>query len=908
MWYLRLLVFFFSLYSSHSVFAQREASRWYFGENAGLNFNEGNPSPLLDGKLMTHEGCASISDSNGNLLFYTDGITVWDKTHQIMPNGQGLLGHESSTQSALIVPKTGSHTEYYVFTVNEPEPKDDINYGLNYTLVDLSLNNGYGDVVISKKNIHLITYNPNDPTESHLKCSEKLTAVQHENGTSTWVLTHFGSYFYSFKIDKDGVHESPVKSMTEVEAFPSGYKQNGIGYLKISPDGKKVGIAHSQTNFSTITGPKTPDRQKQTGKILLYDFDTNTGKVSNEQVLLSNKIPYGIEFSPKSSKLYTTVNNYKDDGSPLGSSLYQFDLSSSNIRQSIIDVNTSSNVAGALQLAIDGKIYRAGYAIGASGTSLSVINNPEALGTACNYITNTISLGGRFSALGLPPYVQSLFLLKFEFQNVCLRDETQFTIQGDAPFDSVSWDFGDGRTSNVESPKHVYTQPGEYTVTLTKTIGGTISDPITKTVTIYDAPKTPSNTIEYYQCTNTPNNNGIEKFNLANINSSVSLDTNQIINVFYYKDLQSAEMDTSNLNALPFEYRNTVPDEILIAKVINPISLCYSYAKVKLKVKQALTLDITDLSGCALGDATAEFHLDLKRESIRTQLNLSKDSNIQFYLTENKALLGSNDYLPDNFVSRNNTIYARVENENICYGSGKFDIRIEEFDIAPTQDILLCGTSGKETILYSGITNNPNANYTFEWSTGETTETINVTEDGIYSVRVTNDTGCSATSSITVTKTELPNIQNVKVSNDTVEIIIDGNRSFEYSLDDENNYQASNIFQNVPTGTHTIYVRNINGCGLSSQKVSVLAYPKFFTPNGDSNNDYWQIQGFDSSQLPKEPISIFDRYGSLLAQIEPTSQGWDGSYNGRTLESSDYWFSLTLADGRVVRGHFTLKR
>lgn len=898
-----LLFFFVSMQHAYS---QREASRWYFGNNAGLDFNSGIPTPLLNGKLETHEGCSTISDQNGNLLFYSDGLNVWDKSHRLMPNGTGLFGHESSTQSSIIIPKNIERTQYYIFTVDEPDPDEDDNKGLNYTLIDLTLNNGFGDVVTSEKNIHLVTYNQSNSEELRLKCSEKVSAVQHEDGTSTWVITHFTDSFYAFKVDESGVNTTPVISPSNTDVPTGGYKQNAIGYLKVSPDGKKLAIAHSQVSNSNVSGPKTQSRQS--GKVLLYNFDANTGSVSNEQALLNSKIPYGIEFSPKSTRLYATVNNYKDDGSPLGSSLYQFDLTSSDIKESIQDINSSTNVAGALQLAIDGKIYRAGYSINNSGTSISVINNPEVLGTGCNYVANTISLGGRFSELGLPPYVQSLFLLKFEFQNVCLGDETEFEIQGDAPFDSVTWDFDDGATSNEISPKHTYSAPGEYTVSLTKTIGSTVSDPITKTVIIFDTPKTPSDIVEYYQCTNTPNSNGLEKFNLANINSSVSLDADQIINVFYYNDLPSAELDTTNVNALPMEYKNVVPDELLVAKVLNPISLCYSYAQVKLKVKQTLTLDIANLNGCALDDGTGEFRLDLKRQAIRNDLNLTENSTIQFYLSENKALLGSGDYLPDTFISSTNTIYVRVENENICYGSGTFDIEIEQFDIEPNQDVLLCGTDQEGTTLTSGIKNESNTSYTYLWSTGEMTSTINTTQEGIYFVTVTNDTGCSATSTISVKKTELPGIKNIKVSNDIVEVIMNSNRSFEYSLEYDGNYQQSNIFKNVATGTHMIYVRNIDGCGVISQEVSVLAYPKFFTPNGDQSNDYWQIKGFGSENQINARISIFDRFGNLLAQIDPTSKGWDGNFNGQPLQSSDYWFRVSLADGRLLRGHFTLKR
>src|SRR5690606_7299225 len=109
-----LSVIFFTF---HICIAQNEANIWYFGENAGLDFNSGSPIALLDGQLNTLEGCSTISDSDGNLLFYSDGIKVWNKNHQIMLNGTGLHGHVSSTHSALIIPKPNNSNIYYIFTV-----------------------------------------------------------------------------------------------------------------------------------------------------------------------------------------------------------------------------------------------------------------------------------------------------------------------------------------------------------------------------------------------------------------------------------------------------------------------------------------------------------------------------------------------------------------------------------------------------------------------------------------------------------------------------------------------------------------------------------------------------------------------------------------------------------------------
>ena len=107
---------------------------------------------------------------------------------------------------------------------------------------------------------------------------------------------------------------------------------------------------------------------------------------------------------------------------------------------------------------------------------------------------------------------------------------------------------------------------------------------------------------------------------------------------------------------------------------------------------------------------------------------------------------------------------------------------------------------------------------------------------------------------------------------------------------------------------HSVFVRDKNNCGITEEIVSVIGFPKFFTPNGDGNNDFWQVQGVSSQFQPNSIIYIFDRYGKLLKQISPTDSGWDGTYNGNLMPTNDYWFSVTLEDGRQFSSHFTLKR
>ena len=164
--------------------AQNEGNIWYFGENAGLDFNSGVPVSLSNGMLNTFEGCATISDNNGDLLFYTDGMTVYNRNHTIMPNGTGLLGNSSSTQSGIIVKRPGSNTIYYIFTV---DGVTGLNGGFYYSEIDMALQAGFGDVNINK-NIQLFPF-----------ACEKVTAILHQNGSD---------FFFFFSPDNSGAYHS----------------------------------------------------------------------------------------------------------------------------------------------------------------------------------------------------------------------------------------------------------------------------------------------------------------------------------------------------------------------------------------------------------------------------------------------------------------------------------------------------------------------------------------------------------------------------------------------------------------------------------------------------------------------------------------------------------------------------
>ncbi|MEZ4803818.1 MAG: T9SS type B sorting domain-containing protein [Gelidibacter sp.] len=896
---------------SINCFSQRESANWYFGNFAGLTFNSGSPIPLTNSALNTKEGCATISDENGNLKFYTDGTTVWDRQHHVMPHGENLLGHSSSTESAIIIPKPGNTDAFYIFTIDKPSyflTEDEPIDGVNYSEVDMTLNNGYGDIVVSKKNIHLITYDINDPVQNEYKTSEKITAVTHSDGSSIWVITQFINKFYSFRVDFEGVNHNPVISVVPQAVYPriddEGSNISAIGYLKVSPNGKKIAIAHSST---TLGSPSVGS--KKSGKVLLYDFNNTTGIVTNERTLLADTYPYGVEFSPNSKLLYVTTSNFSSNNQFLDSNLYQFNLDSSNIPASKQSINGSNNVAGALQLAIDGKIYRSGYPLFQQGLKLSVINNPNELGSACNYSHNSIDLAGRTAQLGLPPFVQSIFNFTFDFEYDCFSDMTHFFITSEDPYDSVLWDFGDGETSTLEEPIHVYSQSGTYMVSLSFTINGITQDPIRRQLTIHPLPQVLQTTYELVQCDGLDENadDGFATFNLNLANEPLTLNTSDPVEVFYYHSLEEALEDDTNENAMNPVYINQSQNEILYAKIYLANTKCFNIGKIMLKTTQSVELETYTLEACdAQNNGVATFDLNIVKSQVMNQLNLPNTVEISFHESEQSANIGVYPVALD-YTTISKTLYIRVVSDNVCYGTGVLHLIVLPFAELEDETIEMC-QSDFPIILTTGLSSEDISNYDFFWSTNETTSEISIENSGVYTVTVTdNDLNCEGTKTITVTTNEVPVILSIDVMDGDAAIILESNFGFEFAVDSPI-YQESNQFQDLSPGTHIAYVRDRYNCNTIQQEFQVLGFPKFFTPNDDGSNDFWNVKGLDFNIYPVLRIYIFNRYGKLISEFNPnTSQGWSGKFNNKLLPSDDYWYYLKIPNGKVYRGHFALK-
>lgn len=420
-----------------SVFAQKEGNIWYFGYNAGIDFNSGSPVALTNSAMYTWEGCASISDLDGNILFYTNGIKVWNANHETMVNGFGLQGHDSSTQSAVIVKKPGPNLIYLIFTV------DAFGYenGFMYTEVDMALDGGLG-AVNENKNIAVVT-----PT------AEKIIAIQHENMMDHWIVVHKtnSDEFHSYLLNDSGLETTPVISNIG-PATTSGF--GAIGYMRASFDGNRIAMADP-------------------GETGIYDFDNATGELSNHILIIRGS--YGLEFSHDANLLYASAEGGDGD-------IYQYDLlagTNEEIADSETLIGSGIGYGGAIQMGPDERIYHAGW----NSEYLGVIENPNSVGIECNYSTEGFFMDGKVTGIGLPNFKNSILNeAAFSYDYLCLGDSTEFYLHN-TDVDSVLWDFGDvdsGLSNNSKNlnPNHYYSESGFYEVSLISYLEDTFNDTI----------------------------------------------------------------------------------------------------------------------------------------------------------------------------------------------------------------------------------------------------------------------------------------------------------------------------------------------------------------------------------------------------------------------------------------------
>ncbi len=289
--------------------AQLQYKWWYFGKEAAVEFyTGGQPKVYTKGSMNALEGCASISDPNtGNLLFYSDGIHVYNQLNDTMPNGFGLRGNQSASSSALIAPVPGKKDKYYLFTT----PAHPL-IGTWYSVVDMTLDNGLGDVDTAQKNISLSTIASND----------RMAAVVHANKQDYWILIQNDSNWniHAFLVQSTGVSSTPV--ISQVTPPSSSAPTSGhYGCLQVSPDGKTL-VATAGTRDN----------------LMLFDFNDSTGVLTKQRSVTDAtvfKLIYGAEFSPDSKLLYVASRF-------AGGSIFQLDATATDS----ISLSNSRTLAG----------------------------------------------------------------------------------------------------------------------------------------------------------------------------------------------------------------------------------------------------------------------------------------------------------------------------------------------------------------------------------------------------------------------------------------------------------------------------------------------------------------------------------------------------------------------------------
>ncbi|MFM7021725.1 MAG: gliding motility-associated C-terminal domain-containing protein [Flavobacteriales bacterium] len=441
---------------SASLYAQGEYNQWYFGNGAALDFNSGNPLSKSGSAMFSTEGSASIADCNGNLLFYTNGSSVWNKNNQQMSNGFGLKGDDFSTQSALIVKRPNSSTIYYIFTASDEE-------GLNYSTVNMAANGGLGDV--SSKNILLTSGG-----------TQKITVTRHANGQDAWVISHENNNdrFNAFLVTASGVSSSAVIS------YSGPSHTSGHGDIKISPKGDKI-----------LTAVEFMDL------ITLSDFNNATGVVSN--TYSSNKFPqpHGCEFSASGNFAYvSSACFFGSNCTNAGISQLNMSMATPSLIWSTSQkISGSSRAWGSMRRHTNGVIY----CTDDESSYLGAIKNPDVLGTGTNYNHNAVYIGSKKAGWELPNDVLvSSAVVPGSISitatpGLCPEDSYTFNILSAQSVVSASWDFGDPASgfSNFSSqinPAHKFSAPGNYTVSVFINIDGCHTTSITKGITVLANP------------------------------------------------------------------------------------------------------------------------------------------------------------------------------------------------------------------------------------------------------------------------------------------------------------------------------------------------------------------------------------------------------------------------------------
>ena len=486
---------------------------------------------------------------------------------------------------------------------------------------------------------------------------------------------------------------------------------------------------------------------------------------------------------------------------------------------------------------------------------------------------------------------------------ICFGESYTIDTQLPATYD-FKW-FKDGvLLPTAKSPSLTINDNGTYKVEVVFTPATCLA---TDEIKLEFAPEISLSNTTLAQCDD--NNDGISIFDLSKVENIIKNNNASLSPVEYYEFLSDAQNKTNPI-LTPKTYKNKLSVPTLFARVTNAFG-CANYAQIDLVIANnslATPSPITTCDDDAVQDGLHQF--DLNAQVTPQVLNgLPPGMIVEYYLNTTDAIAQKNPLanIFKNTSPNQQIIQARIVNGPDCYGIVPITLVVKSFIPTNFQDEtgFVCVGSTTNLSVASGFSS-------YLWNTGATTNSIAINTAGNYSVTVTNAEGCTAVKKFTVTSSEVASITGAIVTdfagNDNSVLLqytgIGGN--YEFSLDGSY-FQDNPQFTGIAPGKYLAYANDKSGCGLSIPfTVYVLDYPRFFTPNGDGYNDIWKIKNLDI--FPNATLTIYDRYGKILTEINAINPYWNGKYIGKELPPDDYWFHLNLGEGKIIKGHFSLKR
>ena len=813
----KLLILFLTY--NLSIHGQKEYSNWYFGDSAAVSFLSGSPVSISNSKMYALEGCSSISDENGNLLFYTNGEYVWNKEHkymdQLFVNGL-LLGGISSTQAALIVQQPRSKRYYYIFTTDMLENMP-YGSGVNYSVVDMYADSGRGSLIV--KNQFLFKGS-----------CEKIAATLAANKEDIWIAApqHLTDTLFVFKLGKNGLSSKVIKQNTGRVMNRPGYLFNYvIGQMKFSPNGKHLAYGVGKGG-------------NQTEEVYLFDFNTESGLISNSRVIQTHVSPYGLEFSPNSQYLFLGMLN--DFCQVKVANIKPIQILDSNFRR------ISQGSPDGLQLGPDGKIYHASW----NRATLSCIENPDSFNSSCVFKRDIVKLTQK-CLFGLPSMVSSLVIPEPNLvtDTTCVYDSAGFYVQYKT-YDSLFWDFGDGRKAHSTLPRinYKYNDSGAYTVQVFGFRKGII-DTLKRGVYI-----------RYFKPL------FLGKDTTLCYGDSLVLQTkSKLYGRYLWSD---GSTNSSLLIKQPGNYSLEVSDEFCKSKdsilvkfgtkfkvfIGNDTVFCYQFQHVLSpnKLYKHYNWNTGDSSSTIVVNKKGEYILTVldsascaSADSIQiNQLNKPKVELIYDTVNCQNIFLKLEPQKDVQYIwFDNDTAYLKKISQKGSYSIEARNQFCSTFDTVKIQYLSKPDFSlGHDTELCGNIVLSVYETGKFIWNTGQVTSSIRIDRPGLYWLQVMRNK-CSFRDSIYLSPCE----------------------EVKYYI------------------------------------------PNAFSPNGDVFNDVFKIEG---EKIKWIEFTVFNTWGELIFNSNAEYAIWDGQYKGLTCPQGVYFFQAIIKgwNGQVVneKGHFTLLR